>query len=51
MLFLNRWQNHGSGPIGQAVSFAGSVVVALVSHQRDRDDKLGVRDAAFAVDL
>jgi len=29
---LNRWQNHGSRSLGQAVSLAGSVVVALVSH-------------------
>lgn len=48
---LNRRQNHGSESIGQAASFARSVVVALVPDQRDRDDKLRVHDAATAVDL
>lgn len=48
---LNRWQNHGGGSIEQAVSFARSVVVAFMSHQRDGDDKLRVRDAASAVDF
>lgn len=48
---LIRWQNHGGGSLRQAVSFAGSVVVALVSHQCDRDDKLRVLDTAFTMDL
>jgi len=48
---LNRWQTHGGRSIGQAIPFARGVVVALVSHQRDRNDKLRVRVTASAMDL
>lgn len=48
---LNRWQTYGGRSIGQAISFAGGVVVALMSHQCDRNDKLRVRVTASAMDF
>lgn len=48
----NRWKNHdGNRSVKQTLSLTRGVVVALVSRQRDRDDKFRVRGAASALAL